>query len=260
MHLEQKIHIDINDIQIITKKRESDVFTYTCENRIADGFVYFIRGNGSFTEPDGTVYPITDSTVVLLRRGDSYRFYADAGCEYITSAYMISKDAAASLSLLPRTFISDELTALSLEEINREWQMLRPDSFMKCRLKLLSWYMHLISDVSRRSRPCDPAVVKAMDFIHSNFKRGFSSKELAVYCSQSISHLRVKFRRELGMSILAYRDMLRIRISREMLSSRFFSIKETAYELGYADVYHFTKAFKAAVGIPPARFARETTK
>ena len=257
--LEQRIQIDINDIQIITKKREADVFSYTCEHRVADGFVYFIRGNGSFTESDGTVYPITDSTVVLLRRGDSYRFYADAGCEYITSAYRISEDATSSLSLLPRTFIADKLTELSLEQINREWQMLRPDSFMMCRLKLLSWYMHLISDASRRSRPCDPAVAKALDFIHKNFKRSFSSSELAVFCSQSISHLRVKFRREVGMSILAYRDMLRIRLSREMLSSRLFSIKETAYELGYADVFHFTKVFKAAVGMPPARFVRETT-
>lgn len=258
--MENRIHIDISDIWIITKKHETDVFTYECTDRFADGFVYFLRAKGSFTDGEGTVYPITDSTVVLLKRGDAYRFYAEAGCEYITSAYTVSCDEASSLSLLPRTFLADEFTRLTLEQIDREWQLLRPTSFMSCRLKLLSWYLHLVSDERRRALTHDPAVAKALDFIHANFRRNFLSHELTVCCSQSISHLRVKFRRELGMTVLAYRDMLRIRLSREMLSSRLYSVKETAYALGYADVYHFTKAFKAAVGIPPARFVRQTAR
>ena len=44
--------------------------------------------------------------------------------------------------------------------------------------------------------------------------------------------------------------------AKEMLESRIFSPKEAAYALGYTDVYHFTKAFTAAVGVTPARYAR----
>jgi len=255
-----RIDIEINNIQIITKKREANLFTYTCREREADGFVYFIGGHGTFTDANRRVYPITDASVVLLKRGDSYSFTVDAGCEYITSAYTVCADASSALALLPRTFIADEFTVISLEAIHREWQMLRSDSYMKCKLKLLSWYMYLISVMHVQADGGDYVLSKAKDFIHANFKRNFSGEELAAYCSQSLSHLRVKFKRAFGMSILAYRDKLRITLAREMLQSRLFSVKEIAYELGYADVYHFTKSFTAAVGIPPARFARELTK
>ena len=256
--MENRIDIDIDDIRIITRKREADRFCFSCRDRVADGFVYFIRGNGIFTDGEGRVYPVGDSTAILLCRGESYSFDVAADCEYITSSYTITRDSAASLSLLPRTVILDEGQAFLLERINREWQALRPESYMKCRIWLLSWYMQLLQDADRRKTARDPAVLRAIEFIHSNFKRNFSGNELALYCSQSISHLRVKFRNALGMGITAYRDELRMRAARQMLASRLFSPKETAYELGYSDVYHFTKAFAAATGIPPSRFARHT--
>ena len=258
--MENRIDIDINDIKIITKKHEFDLFDYFCENRNADGFVYFVCGHGKFTDSYGKEYPITDSSVVLLSKGDTYRFLVDAGCEYITSAYTISKDASSSLASLPRVFISDEFTTVSLESINREWQTLRADSYMTCKLKLLSWYMHLISAKCFQESPHDQAVTRAIEFIHSNFKRNFSASELSLHCSQSISHLRVKFKHELGMGIIAYRNKIRITIAKEMLSNRLFSIKETAYELGYTDVHHFTKAFTKYVGISPGRYVCELTK
>ena len=59
------------------------------------------------------------------------------------------------------------------------------------------------------------------------------------------------------MGITEYRDALRLRSATEMLRSGLFSTKEIAYHLGYSDVYHFTKAFSARMGISPARYAKE---
>jgi len=57
------------------------------------------------------------------------------------------------------------------------------------------------------------------------------------------------------MTITDYRNDLRISAAKQMLQSGLFSVKETAMELGYCDVYYFSKCFTAETGITPARFA-----
>ena len=46
-------------------------------------------------------------------------------------------------------------------------------------------------------------------------------------------------------------------MQRLVLGSGMFSVKETAAELGYCDVFYFSRCFTSAVGRSPARFAAE---
>ena len=54
------------------------------------------------------------------------------------------------------------------------------------------------------------------------------------------------------MTLTGYRDNLRMENAEEMLKSKNFTITEIALELGYCDVYHFSKAYKKIKGIPPS--------
>ena len=60
------------------------------------------------------------------------------------------------------------------------------------------------------------------------------------------------------MTITQYRDNLRINVAKELLESGHFSVTEISIELGYCDIYHFSKIFKQIVGISPQKYIKET--
>ena len=51
---------------------------------------------------------------------------------------------------------------------------------------------------------------------------------------------------------------LKMELARELLLGEKLSVADVAYELGYADVYHFCKIFKQKVGTTPGAYKRES--
>jgi len=70
----------------------------------------------------------------------------------------------------------------------------------------------------------------------------------------SMSYLRTRFLKQTGQTIGKYRDSLRIAAAKEMLESKYFTVTEIANELGYCDVYHFSKVFSTYVGMSPTKW------
>ncbi len=249
------LNFDIEDIYIIAKKTERERFDFHCRHRGGDGFVYFLHGDGRLTDGAGEEYPVCDGSLFFFRTGEEYRFRVAAGCEYIVSAYRLDAAANEALGSLSRAYRREGSDGAPIERLLREWQTKREGSYMRTRLLILGLYLDCLT-ASDREGAVDPAVGRAVDFIHKNFKRPFTGEEVAAAAAVSPSHLRARFRAVMGTSITEYRDSLRMRAACEMLGSGLFTPKEVAYDLGYSDVYHFSKVFRARVGIPPARYAR----
>ena len=72
----------------------------------------------------------------------------------------------------------------------------------------------------------------------------------------SLTTLRRHFRQATGTTLHQYRLDLIITEARRRLGHTDMPIKQIANELGYQDVYYFTRQFTQAVGISPARFRR----
>ena len=258
--MKKRADLEIDEIKIIAEKKEPGSFLYECFDRPYDGFVYFLRGEGTLTVHNSTLsLPVMDNMIFWFREGDSYRFRVDSPCHYVTSAYRIKRDTAgiASHTFPTATLVSGK-TALLPEQLAREWESHRPASYMRCKMGILSLYTELL--LTEQDTVGDPTVQVALDFIHQQFRRPFTGEELAAACALSPSYLRQKFRAAMGMGVTEYRDRLRVEAAQEMLASGLFSPKETAYELGYTDVYHFSKVFAAKVGVTPARYAKGARK
>jgi AraC-like DNA-binding protein len=72
----------------------------------------------------------------------------------------------------------------------------------------------------------------------------------------SLTTLRRHFKQTTGTTLHQYRLDLLITEARKRLGHTDTPIKQIADELGYQDVYYFTRQFTQAVGISPARFRR----
>lgn len=252
--MEKFVGLNINEIMIIVEKFEKEEFNFVNPQREFDGFVMILSGEGYVIDPQGKRRAVKSGEILLLRKDDKYEIHLKADCSYITSAYTIGFDGGEEyIQSLP--FIL-ELTDKQIQKIKKicsVWQSRKWDSYTLCRVELLKFYLDIMGQTIK-TLDKDDDVLCATEYIHKNFKRNFSGMEIADACSVSISHLRTKFLRQTGQTIISYRDNLRIIAAKEMLESGIFSATEIAAELGYCDIYHFSKVFKKYVGVSPTEY------
>jgi AraC-like DNA-binding protein len=97
---------------------------------------------------------------------------------------------------------------------------------------------------------------KAINFMKSNFTEDISIQECAREAGLSETHFRRLFKSHTGRSPKDFLTSLRISKAKELISSG-KSIKESAFLVGYEDVFYFMRVFKNTTGISPGKFSRK---
>lgn len=247
--MNKRLELDIKNINIIVHKSEEQNFKFYNPAREHDGFVMLTKGSAVVTLDLGKQIELECGDAFLVNAGTCYTIEARSECAYVTSAL----DLATDKTMLPNIYKCSPSCQKKILELSKIWQSRSWDSYAACRIGLLDFYFHIFKEnISTERYDCD--VSKAIEFIHDNFKRNFSSKELSEYCSMSQSYLRAKFIKQTGFTVVSYRDSLRIAAAKEMLESGYFTVTQIASELGYCDVYHFSKSFAAHEGLSPKKW------
>lgn len=81
----------------------------------------------------------------------------------------------------------------------------------------------------------------------------FLARNLASLCRISPRHLRRRFREQFGCSTQAWLDEQRMRAAGPLLREK-QCVKVVAYELGFKQVSHFSRAFKKFHGLTPTAY------
>ena len=255
--MDKFIKLDITNLTAIIQKQENEKFYFFNPQRLWDGFILITSGVGFATNSNGEQHTVQKGDMLLLRKNDRYKLSFPDGCSYITSAYDLSIDGNGDFfTKLPFIIKCTDKQIQVINKICDIWQAREWDSYTECRIQLLKFYLDIVK-LLYRSSDTDKDISRAINYIHENFKKNFSGKELSDVCALSLSYLRTKFLRQTGYTILAYRDNLRISAAKEMLESGYFSVSEIAIDLGYCDVYHFSKAFKKQTNMSPTAYIKK---
>ena len=254
---EERLDFNIGEIGVIVYKAEDSHFDYTCTHRAQDGFVLITEGVGELYSPEEKWQGIRGGDLIIVRRGDNYRFKFNTPCAYITSAFNIT---SAKGFELPRIWHPSDYYFQSILSMAKIWSRQGYDRDLACRIGLLELFRALICEKRAPVGGTELVLSRAKDFIHKSFKRNFTAEEIAASCAVSPSYLRALFVKNNGITITEYRDSLRLKAAKEMLDSGMFAIKEISDELGFCDVYYFTKFFKKAAGASPASYRKGEKK
>lgn len=96
---------------------------------------------------------------------------------------------------------------------------------------------------------------KGIELLEGN--NSMSIAEIAAVCGVSECYFRRLFREYSGESPVEFRQERRIERAKQLLlSEEHYTIGEVASELGFLDIYHFSKTFKKLCGVSPNRFLK----
>jgi AraC-like DNA-binding protein len=113
--------------------------------------------------------------------------------------------------------------------------------------------------VTRPRRLDVAALERARQFLEAETTRVVRSAELEAVTGLTRYELARQFRVRYGTSPYRYLLMRRLDVARAQLSQH-RPLVAVAFEAGFADQAHFTRVFKAAFGLTPARYGALTTR
>jgi YesN/AraC family two-component response regulator len=97
-------------------------------------------------------------------------------------------------------------------------------------------------------------VRQAMAFIHEHYADPFSRRALARHVALSEDYLTACFRKELGVTPIAYLNRYRVYQAKKLLADPCKSITEIALEVGFSDSGYFSRVFRREVGVSPEAY------
>jgi AraC-like DNA-binding protein len=104
----------------------------------------------------------------------------------------------------------------------------------------------------------DPVVGPALVELHADPAHKWTVEELARRTATSRSVLAERFGRLLGRPPIQYLADWRLRVAADLLRDTPLGVAAIAYRVGYESEEAFNRAFKRAMGRPPAQWRRHT--
>ena len=119
----------------------------------------------------------------------------------------------------------------------------------EARLWDLLWQLAKPDEALQRAR--HPALERARAFINSHLVNELAIEDIAVAAHCSPNHLLRLFRKELGVTTVAYIRNCRVQRAAYLLRESDIPIKEIAAEVGIPDLHFFNKVLRVALGASP---------
>lgn len=123
---------------------------------------------------------------------------------------------------------------------------------------------HLVRCYDRRTTPTAhsaPALsaktmAKVVSYIEDNLDRSINLTDIASIADVSRFHFVRIFKRQMGLTPMAYLEQARINRAMEMIRRGAQPLTDIALLTGFADQSHFTRRFRRQSGLTPTQYAR----
>lgn len=157
--------------------------------------------------------------------------------------------------IVPQT---TELYYHKFKETVTHWNSNKFNSEMLAMARLYELFAILISEICESKYNINSYLLlqPAKNYIDNNFKKNITLDILANITNMSVSNFRREWRKLYNESALQYRDKIRLRYSKEYLSSGFYTVSEIASKCGFSDVNYFIRFFKKHTGMSPGKYKK----
>lgn len=216
---------------------------------------YVIKGSGIFVK-NGITRQISAGDLFICRHGESASYTASQQdpWDYAWAAFTCAPELEELLteeviSIPAATRIFTQL-ANSGHDPAKEWTV----------CGLLYQLFAMLAEVQNRPSADKGYLSRAVSYIETNYAQDLQVAHIADTLGLNRSYFCRLFKRQMGISPQDYIVSYRLERAEKLLTSTKLSQKEIARQVGYPDVYAFSRMFKRRYGIAPGKFRTNQTQ
>jgi AraC-like DNA-binding protein len=113
------------------------------------------------------------------------------------------------------------------------------------------------SSIKNKSPKIKELIQVSVNYIHNNYERDISLKDIAQYVFLSTSYFTRAFKEEMGISPISYLLKLRIERAKELLKETDKRISDIALSVGFSNQQRFNDIFKKYVKLTPLQYRKK---
>ncbi|MEO2258050.1 AraC family transcriptional regulator [Paenibacillus amylolyticus] len=261
--------VKVLDIRRIVMGAGEQLSSYTLP---ANGFIYTIRGS-AVLQLDGQIYKAERFHMLHGAKGSSLDIQTNEDLEYILLYYraflafpsyrkkwLLAQPETAPFSLQYGFTPNSPLGLLRyLDELEDAWAQSGSLDLLLTK-SLFYQFIHemmvQLTEQEIKTELADP-VKQTLRYIQTHYREQVTLDSLAEQFNYSSRHLSMQFKRKTGYSPIDYLIQTRIAKARNLLMRSDATLSEIAAEVGYSDVYYFSRIFKKHMGISPILYQRK---
>lgn len=227
-------------------------------------FIYLLKGNGELSLNNKNQC-VSSGEFVICRPFESKTFTPDFNeeCELYAVSFKgrYGADLLSNLNLIPKKnyFVGRDNEILSLlDRISNEIQREAPSAL----LVASSLFVAALGILSRMAISILPSsndkgyekIAPALASINSDCTSTISVDAYAKMCNLSTSYFTHLFTKVTGFSPMEYKQLQRIGVAKNLLSTTTMSVKEISNIVGFKDPLYFGRCFKQSTGQTPTGY------
>ncbi|WP_079914117.1 AraC family transcriptional regulator [Paenibacillus sp. 32352] len=210
------------------------------------------RGHIAYTLYDNTIRVLNAGDMLLIPPFQEHEFIYDTpGAAWITLKFERSEASDSSRGgVIPKSLFTEKFTASLLATITGT--ILKPYEKMFVEGMLESLFVYIGSDDFCQMEDEPSQLVRAItDMVRERNGRPISVDEIAEQLSYTRSHISKLFKQLTGENLKSFIDRVRLEKAKEMLRYSEFNISYITEELGFKDIFTFSRFFKRMTGMNP---------
>lgn len=225
-------------------------------------FEYVYEGDGVIQEND-KIYKITPGDFFVLHPNSYHHYYSNPKNPWKKIFIMIDGDISFPRMLLEQYSISETVlfpklnTPLMLEEIFELFKSDNANISRKFEMLLCNTIISL-GHFSKNTVSDYTSINKAKRFIDKKVDSKLNLDEVAEYANISVSFLCREFKKAFGVTPYNYILNAKVELAKTMLLETAEPVHLICERFNFADIAHFSKAFKKIVGVSPTVYREQS--
>lgn len=193
--------------------------------------------------------------VVVLKPGEE-RFVYSNDMHYVALDFQLPEGQTVDL---PRIIKIQDVGIYTsyFDAINVSWVNRGFEYKMECKA-LAGLVLHKLLQ-ENSPKPVNPKVAQIKNYIINNYHNPITVTDISEHLQMNPVYCGALFKKYQNCSIPYYINQIRIQQAVTLMDNTNLTISEIAYQVGFNDIYYFSKTFKKYKGMSPSEYKRRGT-